>query len=48
MNEKIYYFDSLTKLAQFLKENKGKEVEIFYLRNNQENLLKSFLQLVFI
>jgi regulator of sigma E protease len=40
MNEKIYYFDSLAKLAQFLKENKGKEVEIFYLRNNQEKSVK--------
>jgi regulator of sigma E protease len=40
MNEKIYYFDSLAKLAKFLKENTGKEVEIFYLRNNQEQSVK--------
>jgi regulator of sigma E protease len=40
MNEKIYYFDSLQKLSEFLKENKGKEVEIFYLRNNQEKSVK--------
>jgi regulator of sigma E protease len=40
MNEKVYNFDSLIKLAQFLKENKGREVEIFYLRNNQEKSVK--------
>jgi regulator of sigma E protease len=40
VDEKNYYFDSLTKLAQFLKENKGREVEIFYLRNNQEKSVK--------
>jgi len=40
MNEKIYYFDSLVKLTGFLKENKGKEVEIFYSRNNQERSTK--------
>jgi regulator of sigma E protease len=40
MDEKKYHFDSLAKLAQFLKENKGKEVEIFYLRNNQEKSAK--------
>jgi len=34
-DEKIYNFKSLPQLVQFLKENKGKEVEIFYLRNNQ-------------
>ena len=33
---KIYKFDSLQKLAQFLKENKGKELEIFYSRKGQE------------
>jgi regulator of sigma E protease len=35
MDEEIYKFDSLSKLSEFLKENKGKEIEIFYLRNNQ-------------
>ena len=35
IDNQIYKFDSLIKLTSFLKENKGKEVEIFYLRNNQ-------------
>jgi len=36
MDGKIYNFDSLQSLSKFLRENKGKEVEIFYLRNNQK------------
>jgi len=40
MDNNIYKFDSLQRLAQFLKENKEKELEIFYLRNGQELSVK--------
>jgi regulator of sigma E protease len=40
LNDQIYQFSHLSKLSQFLKENKGKELEIFYLRNNQEFSVK--------
>jgi regulator of sigma E protease len=40
LENQLYSFDDLVKLSQFLKNNKGKEVEIFYLRNGQEYSVK--------
>lgn len=36
LNDKFYSFQDPQKLAKFLKENKGKEVEIVFLRENKE------------
>lgn len=36
VNNKVYKFENLERLSSFLRENRGKQVEIVFLRDNQK------------
>jgi len=43
IKDEIFKFDDIRSLSKFLKENKGKEVEIFFERENKINSFKAIL-----